>query len=215
MARKTKEEALETRERILEAALNIFAEKNYSDVSVTEIADYVGVSKGAVYWHFKNKSDILVRTIESACIKGESDFIDIAGAPKYLADLRSYYTDSLARPLIDMRCKKIHQLMLHRYEWPEDVQNIVTDMMKASMAKERKMLGTLILKAQEEGKIKKSVSSTVVAGLIAPIFDGLFILRMSDFLPNDFSKETEFLFDALVRELKDDDYNTKENAHNI
>ena len=105
--------------------------------------------------------------------------------------------------------------MLHRYEWPEDVQNIVTDMMKASMAKERKMLETLILKAQEEGKIKKSVSSTVVAGLIAPIFDGLFILRMSDFLPNDFSKETEFLFDTLVRELKDDDYNTKENAHNI
>ena len=206
---------MKTRSRLLEAALDVFSEKSFSEVTLDEIAGRISMTKGALYWHFKNKSDILVRTIESACIKGESDFIDIAGAPKYLADLRSYYTDSLARPLIDMRYKKIHQLMLHRYEWPEDVQNIVTDMMKASMAKERKMLETLILKAQEEGKIKKSVSSTVVAGLIAPIFDGLFILRMSDFLPNDFSKETEFLFDALVRELKDDDYNTKENAHNI
>ena len=79
----------------------------------------------------------------------------------------------------------------------------------------KKMLSIVIIILLLLGKIKKSVSSTVVGGLIAPIFDGLFILRMADFRPNDFSKETEFLFDALVRELKDDDYNTKENAHNI
>lgn len=58
MARKTKEEALETRNRILEAAVEVFLEKGVSQAGLEVIAEKAGVTRGAVYWHFKNKADI-------------------------------------------------------------------------------------------------------------------------------------------------------------
>jgi AcrR family transcriptional regulator len=58
MARKTKEEAEETRNNILDAASKVFYRKGVSGASLEEIAEEAGVTRGAVYWHFKNKTDI-------------------------------------------------------------------------------------------------------------------------------------------------------------
>jgi len=56
--RKTKEEALKTKQTILMAALNCFSEQGYFNTSLDEIAKQAKVTRGAVYWHFKNKSEI-------------------------------------------------------------------------------------------------------------------------------------------------------------
>lgn len=58
MARKTKEEALETKKAIIQAAIAVFVEKGVSGASLEDIAERAGVTRGAVYWHFKNKVDI-------------------------------------------------------------------------------------------------------------------------------------------------------------
>jgi len=60
MVRKTKLEALETRDAILDAASHTFYEKGVAKASLEEIAERAGVTRGAVYWHFKNKVDIFV-----------------------------------------------------------------------------------------------------------------------------------------------------------
>jgi TetR/AcrR family acrAB operon transcriptional repressor len=59
MARKTKEEAQETRNAILDAAVRIFAVKGVARTSLDEIAREAGVTRGAIYWHFANKVDLL------------------------------------------------------------------------------------------------------------------------------------------------------------
>lgn len=58
MARKTKEEALETKKAIINAAIAVFVEEGVSRASLEAIAERAGVTRGAVYWHFKNKDDI-------------------------------------------------------------------------------------------------------------------------------------------------------------
>lgn len=58
MARKTKAEAAETRRHILVAAIDAFYENGVSNTSLDEIARRASVTRGAVYWHFKNKLDI-------------------------------------------------------------------------------------------------------------------------------------------------------------
>lgn len=58
MVRKTKEEALETRYAILDAAEQVFQEKGVARTSLADIAAAAGVTRGAVYWHFKNKADV-------------------------------------------------------------------------------------------------------------------------------------------------------------
>ncbi|MCO6512070.1 MAG: TetR family transcriptional regulator [Aridibacter famidurans] len=56
--RRTKEEAIETREKLLDAALDVFLSKGYSAATLQDIAEYAGLTRGAVYWHFKGKEDI-------------------------------------------------------------------------------------------------------------------------------------------------------------
>ena len=63
MARKSKEEALETRNRILTAAVDLIAEKGYARTTFEDIAERLELTKGAVYWHFKTKPDLLSELI--------------------------------------------------------------------------------------------------------------------------------------------------------
>lgn len=54
---------MSTRERIIEASLELFAQRGFSGVSVRDIAGAVGVRESALYKHFKNKQDILDQII--------------------------------------------------------------------------------------------------------------------------------------------------------
>ncbi len=60
MARKTAEESLKTRERILDAAEQVFAGKGLSRAGMADIAAAAGVSRGAVYGHYRNKQAVFM-----------------------------------------------------------------------------------------------------------------------------------------------------------
>jgi AcrR family transcriptional regulator len=54
------EKRTDMRERILDVALELFNEQGYDATSLREIAERLGVTKAALYYHFKSKSDILL-----------------------------------------------------------------------------------------------------------------------------------------------------------
>lgn len=58
MARKTKEDAEITRGRLLDAAEQVFYERGVSGASLADVAQCAGLTRGAVYWHFKDKLDL-------------------------------------------------------------------------------------------------------------------------------------------------------------
>lgn len=58
VARKTKEEAEKTRKDIVEAARRVFHRCGVSRSSLDRIAKEAGVTRGAVYWHFKDKAEL-------------------------------------------------------------------------------------------------------------------------------------------------------------
>lgn len=58
MVRKTKEEAQATRSSILSAASEVFLAEGVAQATLEGIAQKAGVTRGAIYWHFKNKMDI-------------------------------------------------------------------------------------------------------------------------------------------------------------
>ncbi|WP_153101037.1 TetR family transcriptional regulator [Paraburkholderia hayleyella] len=64
MVRRTKEEAQETRNSILDAAEQIFFEKGVSRTSLADIAHAAGVTRGAIYWHFANKGDLFTEMFD-------------------------------------------------------------------------------------------------------------------------------------------------------
>ena len=57
--------AAETRERLLRAAADVFAERGYDGTRVADIATAAGVSNGALYAHFPSKADLLVDALRT------------------------------------------------------------------------------------------------------------------------------------------------------
>jgi len=55
----------DTRARIVDVALELFAEHGYEKTSLREIADRLGVTKAALYYHFRTKEDILAGIVDS------------------------------------------------------------------------------------------------------------------------------------------------------
>ncbi|ABB39334.1 transcriptional regulator, TetR family [Oleidesulfovibrio alaskensis G20] len=66
MARKTKEEAEKTRQLLLDCALTVFLRKGYSATTLNDIAEEANLTRGAVYWHFKNKVDVFSAVMDKA-----------------------------------------------------------------------------------------------------------------------------------------------------
>ncbi len=66
MARRSKADALLTRQLILEAAERVFLVNTVSGSSLDMIAKEAGLTRGAIYWHFRDKANLLVAVTESA-----------------------------------------------------------------------------------------------------------------------------------------------------
>lgn len=58
MARKTKADALKTRQHLMETAIVQFAARGVSNTTLNDIADAANVTRGALYWHFENKTQL-------------------------------------------------------------------------------------------------------------------------------------------------------------
>lgn len=67
MARRTKAEAQETRRAIMQAAKRQFSQQGWAATSLCEVAREAGVTRGAIYWHFKNKAELLMALWEELC----------------------------------------------------------------------------------------------------------------------------------------------------
>ncbi|CAH0992469.1 HTH-type transcriptional regulator BetI [Sinobacterium norvegicum] len=60
MARKSKHEAEKTRQALLDSALQMFGELGLVKTTLSQIAKNAGVTRGAIYWHFDDKADLMM-----------------------------------------------------------------------------------------------------------------------------------------------------------
>ncbi len=84
MARRTKEEAERTREALLTAASKVFLERGVARATLDEVAQAAGVTRGAVYWHFRDKLDLFLAIADRARAPYEGLFTDLT--TRLLAD---------------------------------------------------------------------------------------------------------------------------------
>lgn len=77
-ARKAGTVSEETRRRLIESAAEIFERRGYDGTTVAEIARNAGLTSGAIYAHYRNKSDLLLSTIEREGA-GEADVLGDPG----------------------------------------------------------------------------------------------------------------------------------------
>ena len=119
MARKTKAQALETRQHILDVAIILFSQHGVSATSLADIARAAGVTRGAIYWHFKNKSE-LFNEIWKLTESSISD-IEIEYRAKYPEDphavLRELLIYILQATVSEERRRLMTEIIFHKCEF--------------------------------------------------------------------------------------------------
>src|SRR5262252_3984923 len=118
MARKTKVEAAITREQLLDAAERVFREHGVTRTSLAEVAAAAGVTRGAVYWHFKDKADLFEAMCERATMPLDALLSDAALGPSSdpLAALRELSIAVLNTLANDPRAQAVFEVIFHKTE---------------------------------------------------------------------------------------------------
>src|SRR5277367_2582553 len=105
MARRTKIEAEQTRNAILDAAEKVFYAHGVARTSLEEIAQAAGVTRGAVYWHFKDKIELCEAMLQRVFLPQEDVLERLASSDTDtpLGDLKKACSDCLGLMYRDRR----------------------------------------------------------------------------------------------------------------
>jgi TetR/AcrR family acrAB operon transcriptional repressor len=119
MARKTKQQAQATRQHILDVALRLFSQQGVSSTSLAEIAKAAGVTRGAIYWHFKNKSDLFseIWQLSEFSIGDLETEYRVKFPDDPLSVLREILVYILEATVIDERRRLLMEIIFHKCEF--------------------------------------------------------------------------------------------------
>ena len=126
MARKTKEDALETRNQLLDAAERVFFDKGFSQTSLMDIAEAAGLSRGAIYWHFKNKSDLFEAMADRIRLPLENltDACADEKEPNPLGKLRDFWVQVLKETTRNPRRKRVLSILFFKCELNSEAKQL-------------------------------------------------------------------------------------------
>lgn len=112
--RKTKEDSELTRQAILDAAERVFCERGFTATTLDAISRAAGVTRGAFYWHFKDKAEVLTALHERSFLPQEQILAAVADAgPDPLESLLDATIDALKSFEQDEGRQRIFRIMSH------------------------------------------------------------------------------------------------------
>lgn len=126
MVRRTKIEAAATRDALLDAALGVFRERGVAHTSLEEVAAAAGMTRGAVYWHFKDKADLFTALCERVQLPMEA-MLAVAGETRQedpLDTVRTLAIDCLTRLASDPRTQAVFDVIFHKCEFAAGMASV-------------------------------------------------------------------------------------------
>lgn len=198
MARITKKGAEETRTAILETALDVFSRKGFSHTSFDEIARQINLSKGAVYWHFKTKTDLLVALIEYSCERRNAHLERLEDQSDSLNRLRWCFIESLRLLLTEPMLRKFEFFIYFQIEWSEALMQEVHDRLSELRTNPIRIYRSALERLQENGHIDVTPDAEALATLLIAAGTGLLRLALIRQLTvNQVTAMAEHQFDTL------------------
>lgn len=133
MVRKTKEDAELTRQTIIRAAREMFLLKGVSRTSLEQIATQAGVTRGAVYWHFKNKAELfyamreqvflpLIDRMDDALVSEHADADPLSRIQQFLETTIQILND-------DIETRQIYEVMMSKCEYVDEFSDVLQDIL--------------------------------------------------------------------------------------
>jgi len=190
--RKARAQGRAARDELLTAALRVFARRGYRDAGVDEIAAEAGYSKGALYWHFSGKEDLLTALIEERIDAPVRDRVAVLASAPPEHDMSVEATREFARQIDDER----DAMLLEREYWALAIRDPELRARYSERQTElrRELAAALEARARHLGTPDLSMPAEDVARIVMGIIGGLAI----DELVDPGSVRPELLGEALA-----------------
>ena len=180
--RRTKEDAALTRAAIMDAALTCFERHGIASATLAQIAAEAGVTKGAIYWHFKGKLEIF-RAIREEVTLPMLDRADTSllhgGELSPLDRIEAYLLAMIDSLRSDRRMRRTLSVMHFRCEYVGDMASEL-----AALRKNTQRLLLAFAAAYEEARAKRELARSVVPAVAAAetlmVLNGLIRLTLLD-----------------------------------
>jgi len=155
MARRTKEEALATRHGILDAAELLFQRQGVSRTTLQDIAQAAGLTRGAIYWHFKDKADLFNAMMERATMPLE-ETMALSPSPGEDDDPLSFIRDRIMHALritaSHEPTRRVFEIATHKVEYVDELLAV----------RDRHLLGRNECLAEVERELKSAMRRGLV-----------------------------------------------------
>ncbi len=174
MVRKTKEEALVTRSRILDAAEVLFQQQGVSGTSLQDIAQAAGVTRGAVYWHFADKAALFNAMMQRVCMPIEKTATLLLGDDNSdpLLMLRTLMMGIFERVASDAQVRRVFEVATHKVEYVDELL-AVRERHVQMRTEHVDQLEGLLLRAQHSGTVAATPGARQMAYALHSLLDGL------------------------------------------
>ncbi len=197
----------DTRDRILDAAEDIFNEKGYSQTSLNEIAQAAGMTRGAIYWHFKDKGDLFCAMCERrrGSFRAPLEKVLQPDDKDPIEKLKQAHAQ-LIQSIVDNVCyQKIINILLFKCEHTKETDQIVIQKQEWK-AYTRKLLTMALVSAQEKGSMPADLDLTMAVSILTYSYLGM----LGDWLLNseryDLVEHARRQQDALFDMLRNSPY---------
>ena len=204
MVRKTKEDAAITRQRIIDAAREMFLLKGVSRTSLEQIASHASVTRGAVYWHFQNKAELFHAMREEVYLPlidrmddtllGNSDEAN----PDPLGRIRKHLEGTIHILDDDQTTRATYEVMMTKCEYVDEFADVLKSILSNCSGLVHKM-EQAYAKAQEIGQVGTQLTAAELALDTHLFFSGLLHMWVKDTEGSLFRDRAMQLIDAHIK----------------
>lgn len=182
MARKTKEDAEITRQRIITAAREVFAKRGVSHTTMEQIATHAQVTRGAVYWHFANKIE-LFHAMRDQAMRPFIEHIDAAildpQSEDPLACIEKIFFNTIKTLEQDASTRQTYEIMMAKCEYVDEFNDVLQQLLiccQGFVAKTQ----LLYEKAKQKGQIHPDLNPAALAMDTHMFFSGVIHMWIKD-----------------------------------
>lgn len=140
--RRTKQDAEQTREAILDAAERVFFERGVARASLEAVARRAGVTRGAVYWHFRDKPDLFMALNDRLNLPHEAlaeRISDPEADP--IAELEEVIASVWQSFDADERSRRLLTILFQRCDYVDEMAPAVERQLRTDLLLQSRLLG--------------------------------------------------------------------------
>lgn len=189
---------MNTEEKILHEALDLFSNKGFKASSMREIAQNVGIKASSIYNHFKSKEEILLKLINYYNISHDTitsfNKQDILEKPIEVLKIIAYSIAFIDRSEFELKIKRLLFIEQLRVDIARELLLKKYDLMKY------KILPKIFDTLKKEGKIKDYDISIIINQFMGPFFMNRIELTLLDLKNTDkdkIDKHVEFFWNLI------------------